>query len=181
MPLDNQNPRIHSGSINLDKLETHLPVCYFNNRKQEIHTWVKKTHPLTPRVAAMFDSGQCHALAIALHEILDWPIYGVSYRGGKPYRGYYHFVVLTPPIPPHGIRLSADMQGIRCIDWSLRRTNPAAISRLVRKDGGWLPLAMNFARHYAPTVATALLDQVRNMKIGQPRPEWTLYTPPERS
>ena len=40
----------------------------------------------------VFTRGHCHSLALALHELTKWPIYGVDISDGTP----GHFVVKTP-------------------------------------------------------------------------------------
>jgi hypothetical protein len=151
-------------------METHFEVVCFDKNGVRMTRQIRKGKRITPEVGWALSNGQCHALAIALNEILGWPI-----RGVYDHEGYHHFIVQTPPSRDTGGLFDADIHGIRCLDWKTRRTSAQAIHRLVKREEGWLVPAMDFARHHAPTVAAALQRQFNGWKVGQPRPKWTLY------
>lgn len=113
----------------------------------DVHVSLPLAERVTPLVAHIFSSGQCHALAVALHEIMGWPIVGCWSR----YRGDHssHHIALQ-----HPKGFTADIHGIRCIDWNHRKMSAAGILR--RRNMAFFPPAMKLARHYAPEIADAI-------------------------
>lgn len=120
---------------------------------------------ITPLVEHIFSSGQCHALALALHEILGWPIMGCFHGfGGSRYT--FHYVLLYPRGG------NVDIHGIRCVDYGMRPVKPETI--LKGRCRAFLPPALGFARHYAPIIAKAILEQHEAICAGKPKPGWAL-------
>lgn len=121
---------------------------------------------ITPQIERIFSRGQCHALAVALHEILGWEVMGAYYQFGGS-RHTSHYVVQCPDG-----RGDADIHGIRCLDHGLRKVNVSAILR--GRVRGFLPPAMVFARHYAAIIAPEIQKQWDALKAGKSKPRWTL-------
>lgn len=155
-------------------------VMYFNQRGNVVTKKIPRSRPFDREIGDILCNGQCHALAIALHEILGWKIFG-EYWWETDDRRTRHFVLQTPSKMNDAIGRESwwmvDLFGMRCLDCGYRPTTPEAIRRETAK-GKWLPLAMDFARHYAPLVATELRAQFDAWIVGDPRPEWTLYLDP---
>jgi len=115
--------------------------------KVDVHVSLPLTEKVTPLVAHIFSAGQCHALAVALHEIIGWPIVGCW----GPYtsdRSTHHIALEHPK------GWTADIHGIRCIDWHHRKLSAKGILR--RRNVTLFPPAMKLARHYAPEIAEAI-------------------------
>jgi hypothetical protein len=144
-------------------------VCYFTdkNNKRAVMRDVVLGEVITPRIEHIFSKGQCHALAVALHEILGWEVMGAYDFWGGGSRHTYHYVIQCPD---H--RGDADIHGIRCLDHGLRKANVGAI--LGGRVRGFLPPAMSFARHYAKIIAPEIQKQWDALKAGKSKPRWTL-------
>ena len=112
---------------------------------------------LTPEVEHILTHGQCHAFAVALHEILGWPIVG-CYGAGSCHRSTFHFALRCPS---YGF---ADAHGMQSFDeYSFRHVKAETI--LLGRAKGFLKPSMTFARHYAPMIAAQLLR--REMKAAK--------------
>jgi hypothetical protein len=140
-------------------------VHYFTDHECDSPIWLDipldDDPVVTPDIAWIFAHGQCHALGAALHEILGWPIVGCYATGQGDLRTKH----VALQLPNYGL---ADITGICSGDETGRR--PLKVETIVRgRMGGFLPPAMEFARHYAPVIADALLKQ--NVKYDQ-RPPW---------
>jgi len=99
---------------------------------------------LTPEVRRLFTSGQCHALAVALNELLGWRIaVCIDMRGEET-----HFVVVSP----NG--RFADVNGLHDTVAGVRGEycEPCYVLQCYRHFGFYKP-NMVFARHFAPIVA----------------------------
>lgn len=144
-------------------------VCYFadKNNRRAVMKPVVLGGTTTPRIGRIFSAGQCHALAVALHEILGWEVMGTYDQFGGGSRHTYHYVVQCPDG-----RGDADIHGIRCLDHGLRKANVGVI--LGGRARGFLPPAMPFARHYAKIIAPEIQKQWDALKLGKPKPRWTL-------
>jgi hypothetical protein len=147
------------------------PVTYFEDQNgvpQAIMLFgLELGNVITPQIEHIFTSGQCHSLAIALHEILGWEVMGTyDLFGGGP-RDTRHFVVQCPDR-----RGDADIRGIRCLDHGLRKASVDVI--LGGRGRGFLPPAMKFARHYAKIIAPEIQKQWDALKAGKRKPRWTL-------
>jgi hypothetical protein len=113
---------------------------------------------LTPYIENIFTHGQCHALAVALHEILGWPIYGIFDSWG-PDKTTYHYMLQCPR---GGF---ADVTGFHCFDCGYRKTTKRTI--LAHRNKDFVKPAMEFARHYAPLVIEKLKKE--DKKYGRVR------------
>jgi hypothetical protein len=117
---------------------------------------VKLDGNLTPEVRRLFTSGQCHALAAALNEILGWKIgVCIDAKGRET-----HFVVESPTgkfADANGLHDTAPgVRGEYC-DWDY-------VLHCYRKYGFAKP-NMVFARHFAPIIAKELeSDGVAEMR-----------------
>lgn len=121
----------------------------------------------TARVCGIFVKGQCHALALALHDLTGWPILGqYSLYGGS--RHTSHFVVSCPVEKPY--RCEADATGVHCTDSGFRSVNPDTIRN--NRLRGFLPPAMEFARHFAPMILREINVQLESTRAGKGRPYW---------
>lgn len=109
----------------------------------ELYAGVLLGEEITPFIEHVFSNGQCHALALALHEILGWPICG-CYRTEGADRSTNHVILLSPDGG------TADIHGIRCVDYRTRPIKPETIRRNRMRD--FLKPSMELARHYAPMV-----------------------------
>lgn len=139
-------------------------VPYFTLNRRVVVASIPLRAEITPKVEHIFGNGQCRGLALALHEILGWPIMGAYNSFSDDWRTK-HYVLLTPT------RLTADINGIRCVDYSLRKTSPRAVRQ---PKPGWLPISMELAEFYAPAIAAALRLQNDAIEKGLPKPRWTL-------
>lgn len=111
-------------------------------------------------VVHIFKSGQCHSLALALHDILGWPIMGMySHYGGD--RHTSHYMVRCPS------GCIGDVEGIRQTDSARRWVNPDTLRRPHHRN--FLPAAHDFARHHAPRIAQELLKQMEHRMFN---PDW---------
>lgn len=63
-----------------------LPLTY--GRKQEVTPGV-----LDDRAHEAFTCGQCHAFALALHQITGWPLYLLCHDASDPIESWTHVVV----------------------------------------------------------------------------------------
>jgi hypothetical protein len=102
---------------------------------------------LTPVIRWLFTNGQCHALAVALHELLGWRIVvAINGRGEET-----HFFTVTPEgkyADIHSLHDTiSDARGVDC--------HPEYVLQCYGKYGFCKP-NMVFARHFAPLVATEL-------------------------
>jgi hypothetical protein len=143
-------------------------VTYFKDKEaNEIVTeMIVLGNVVTPKIEHIFSFGQCHALAVALHEILGWEVMG-SYNPYGDDRSTRHFVVKCP-----NHWGDADIHGIRCCDHGLRKANPEVI--LGGRARKFFPPAMGLARHYAPIIAAGITEQWEALKEGKPKPRWTI-------
>lgn len=118
-----------------------------------------------------FSTGQCHALALALHETTGWPLVAIGPVGERPDRavacdGILHLAVVPPGAGEHEV---VDILGRRTIDddeWAdydrqlavtqadLLAFTPALVAALVRS--GWHEPATDAATHHARNVLSAL-------------------------
>lgn len=121
-----------------------------NNGCDLVHANIPLTDTITPLISHVFSNGQCHALALALHDILGWPIMGTYHQFGGS-RHTNHYVLLSPE------GFSSDIEGIRCIDWGLRKVKIDTIR--AGRIRYCLPMANDLASHYAPMIAEALIEQ----------------------
>lgn len=119
---------------------------------------------VTKQVEDIFSSGQCHALAVALHEILGWPIKGCYGSYGSKAKHTHHFVVYSP------CKLTGDIFGLRCIDFRLRNVKAETI--LKDRNPMFLHPSMEFARHYAKLIAPEMLKQSEARLRGEQKTEW---------
>lgn len=142
--------------VSVEYFKGHVPPRLLSIKK------IRLGNEITPDVKMLFSCGQCHALAAALHEILGWPILGCYhcgyddiYKGSPNYKYNYHFVLSAPTKRP----LTADIDGVRCVDYSLRKASYKQIisGRLTK----FLEPNMEFARHYAPIIARELKEQCK--------------------
>lgn len=122
---------------------------------------------ITPQVEFIFGNGQCHALALALHDILSWQILG-EWNGYDGHRGNRHFVLQSPSKP----WCTADIHGIRCLDCNKRKVSAVQLRRKVPE--GFLQPCRELAEHFAPIVAAALREQEEAMAKGSAKPAWTI-------
>jgi hypothetical protein len=146
------------------------PVDYFVRRCITTTEDICLGNPdrITHKLEHIFSNGQCHALAAALHEILGWPILGCYHQFDNLDKRTNHFVVEVPNHPP----CTADIHGIRCVDYGLR---PASYKRIVTgKLDNFLKPNMELARHFAPLIASEIQNQCRAMDCGRKKPRWTI-------
>jgi hypothetical protein len=98
---------------------------------------------LTPVVSTLFSSGQCHALAVGLHELLNWKIgVCIDYRDEET-----HFVVCCPSggfVDIYGCSPTAG--GVR-----IEMCEPGYVLTCYRQFH-FLKPNMILARHFAPLV-----------------------------
>lgn len=121
---------------------------------------------LTDDVARLFVQGQCHALALALKEILNWPIIGVYRRHEDT--GPEHYCVYSPDT-----KHFADVYGLTRTVRGVR--GRIVTERFIRsKRARMLEPNMEFARHFAPMIAAEVLKQESAVLEGNPIPDWTL-------
>ena len=144
------------------------PVVYWKDKDQSLAEvlYTDLGDVITPEIEHIFSFGQCHALAVALHELLGWEVMGTYSPWGDD-RSTFHYVVQCPDK-----RGTADVHGIRCVDYSLRKMDPQAM--LKRKPRQFFPLAMGFARHYAKIIAPDIQKQWEALRAGKSKPRWTL-------
>jgi hypothetical protein len=111
-------------------------------------------------VVHIFENGQCHAMALALHDILGWPIVGL-YDTSNGSRHTNHFAVSCNGYIGcvKGLRRDGESGS--------RKVNPATLRK--SEIRGFLPPCHEFARHHAQRVATELLKQ---MDDGIWNPDW---------
>ena len=142
-------------------------VHYFSGKRNLTprFSYVRLTPEPTARVCHILSYGQCHALALALHELTGWPILG-EYDDFGESRHTYHFVVQCP-LPGF---CTADATGIHCKDAGYRKVNPDTI-RLGRLRN-FLPPALEFARHFAPPILREINVQLESSRAGRGRSYW---------
>lgn len=110
-------------------------------------TRVRLGKKVTGIVKEMFCYGQCHGLALALHELTEWPVFGIYRPRGALGRYTRHVVVQTPHGPYVDVEGFLDLE-----DGEAVRTIKDPVRILLSKRTGWLVPNMEFARHYAPIV-----------------------------
>jgi hypothetical protein len=143
-----------------------IEVEGLDRRGRTILVAVKLSGRMNERVAKLLRRGQCHALAVALHEVLGWPVVACYRRQND--RLPIHYCVRSPDTFQF-----ADVQGLqgrRC-----EFTKHASAKYLLgRRHADWLKPNMELARHFAPLIAADILKQERAMLACSPVPEWTL-------
>ncbi len=149
---------------------TYCEVEYLKPGKKPrklIKRRIKLGNKITPLIHDVFSNGQCHALAVALHEILGWPVMGTFGYGEQRTS---HFVILQPPMPGRSYGLTGDINGLRCVDYNMRKANVDVIlgGRLPK---GWLFPNMKFARHYAPIIVKSIIEKDKLMRETTARGE----------
>lgn len=151
---------------------TWAPVAFFNGAAGSRERIIEIEYPLedtiSPLLAHIFSCGQCHALALALHEILGWKIIGIYPKDVKPRRATH--VVVAPPSGR-----TADIYGIRTIDYFIDNRLLKISPETIRKERlpGYLPPAMDLARHYASLIAAEMVKQHETLAAGLWKPKWT--------
>jgi hypothetical protein len=141
-----------------------VPYFEFDGCLDAVHR-VRLGKKITKIVVKMFKFGQCHALALALNEILGWPIYG-CYHQFSDSRETVHYMV---ECPKWGF---ADIHGIRCLDYGYRKVNPDTIRK--GRQRNHLKPHMVLARHYAPMIAAEIMKQYEAIAAGKEKPKWTI-------
>jgi hypothetical protein len=110
-------------------------------------------------VVHIFNFGQCHSMALALHDILGWAIVGLYDAYGDSRNTRHLGVTCNGYVGCIG--------GLRRTDSGRRNVDPSTLRRERKRN--FVPLAHDFARHHAPRVAAELLTQMEN---GMWNPDW---------
>ena len=135
-------------------------VEYFNHRRFEEDYSLKVPddeiclpmgNEITADVQYVFTNGQCHGLAVALHELTGWPLFGL-YR--LPSYGWWdnRSKVTTHVVVEHPTGAVVDINGLRPVRFGegMRPTTANALLGGPKKD--WLKPNMVLARHFAQIV-----------------------------
>ena len=158
-------------NVNLDSLERELQGASMTKTIKVERAFlepvcVKLNGKLTDEVARLFVQGQCHALALALRELLGWPMVG-AYRNHED-DGPGHYCVYSPDT-----RHFADVYGLRASVTGVR--GEFVTERFIRsKRARMLRPNMEFARHFAPVIAAEIIKQESAVMLAEPIPEWKL-------
>lgn len=145
-------------------------MIYFDAKKEDARemdvschsgNFIVKEGVIDGAARTVFTTGQCHALALALHERTGWPIRVLAYgRKGAAVTSGNHLVVVDPD------GNAVDIEGRRPLaeakrQWGLGRAIPVSPGYVQKMaDGsfgvdGWCDLDMNAARMMVDTVLEA--------------------------
>lgn len=130
----------------------YVNVCYLKGKpgnRKVVYVSLPLAKRITPLAKEVFSSGQCHALALALHDILGWPIKGTF---SEYHRRTSHYVVESPKR-----HLTGDIEGLRCVDFYRRHASPDVIRKGTNKS--LLPLAYDAAKHYAELLVKDIVEK----------------------
>ena len=136
-----------------------------NEEQEEVRASVPLVEDASPLLHHIFENGQCHAFALALHEVLGWPVVG-CWLSDAPTRASSHIAVRCPG------GLTADINALQAIDYNVRVI--AARTVETGRLKGFLPPSLRLARHYAPQIAPTILRQHEAVSAGLSKPKWDL-------
>lgn len=151
-------------------------VTFFDRKGTGERSWVclDAAEGISERVKQVFSSGQCHAFAIALHEMTGWPIRGFC-REGRGRRIPRHFVV-EPVDLLRGTtyKITIDVEGAVCTDaiCHSRYVTIAEIQKWI-KPGKFLPMHLAAARHFAPVLLRTMGKSMHDFFSTSPL--WSKY------
>jgi len=175
----------------------HVP--YFNTARRMAYATLIPSEGITKRVVKVFNNGQCHALAVALHKLTGWPIIGFVEPGsGK--RIPHHFVVEPQDLlrcndvqlntsrytkaardydaartRTHNIGMTIDIEGGRCTDaiCHSRVVTTEDILLWEHRNGIFLPPHREAAEFYAPLLLRSMASKMRGFFSGSSH--WNKY------
>ena len=147
---------------------TYLTVEYWGMRCRGTRTLVVDDSGygvIDENARKVFSAGQCHALALAIHELTGWPIKGIGnrYNDDEP-QSPAHCVVWCPPLKKY-----VDIKGAKGRDYYRRRNNWKVLAsnvqpQQVQSFERYLTPNMKAARVFAKTVLRDLEISTGNLK-----------------